>query len=216
MVNISDSYPGRKDGNYTTIFGDEDIGSLISTIHATSIKMGTELEHIILSLSNVIDETKLEDFFKKTLEPGIYIIPKKTMLDRRLKFDQIPDTIVVNVKPNTCKIVEIKLGDNFDTKKSQGEVDHLKKYAEKLDRATTYRVSWAVCMWYAKDKTAIITGFKGTITENEALTGEEFCELVNINYQEINTKIASDQETNREYLFNKIRLIRNKYHKEKA
>ena len=54
------------------------------------------------------------------------------MLDRRLKFDQIPDTIIVNVKPNTCKIVEIKLGDNFDTKKAQGEVDHLKKYADKF------------------------------------------------------------------------------------
>ena len=216
MVNISDSYPGRKDGNYTTIFGDEDIGSLISAVHATSIKMGTELEHIILSLSNVIDETKIDAFFNKTLEPGIYIISKRMLSHKRLNFDQKPDALVVNVKPNTCKIVEIKLGDNFDTKKSHGEVDNLKRYADKLDRETTYRVSWAVCMWYAKNKTSIITGFKGTITETQALTGLEFCELVNINYKTICDKIASDQETNREYIFNKIRVIRNKYHKEKA
>jgi len=215
MTYISEAFPGRRDGNYTTIFGDCDLGSLISSIHATSIKMGTELEHIIIELAKTIDEKNIDAFFNKTLVSGIYIIPKKTMQDKRLKFDQIPDLLVVNVDKNTCKIVEIKLGDNFDTKKSQGEVENLTRYAEKLDRATTYRVSWAVCFWYAKDKTAVINGFKGTLSESQALTGEEFCKIVNIDYKTINTRIASHQKANRDFLFQHIESIKNKYVGEK-
>jgi hypothetical protein len=208
---ISDSYPGRKDGNYSIIFGDEVMGSLISAIHATSIRMGNELEQIITELANVIDTAHIDAFFNKTLKPGVYIIPKKTMGDRRLKFDQKPDVLVVNVNKNTCKIIEIKLGDNFDTKKSRGEVDNLKRYADKLDKATTYRVSYCICMWYAKDKTAVVHGFKSMITEAEALTGAEFCQMVGINYSDINSRIATHQHINRQFVFDKIISIRNGY-----
>jgi hypothetical protein len=62
----------------------------------------------------------------------------------------------------------------------------------------------------------VVVGFKGSISENEALTGKDFCDLVGINFDDINKRIALDQEANREYLFNSIRIIRNKYHKEKA
>jgi hypothetical protein len=216
MTYISEAYPGRRDGNYSVIFGDNDLGSLISAVHATSIKMGTELEHIIIELAKVIEPAHLDAFFNKTLKPGIYIIPKRTMQDKRLKFDQVPDLLVVNVDKNTCKIVEIKLGDNFDTKKSQGEVDNLTQYAAKLDRATTYRVSWSVCFWYAKDKAAVVNGFKGTLSESQALTGAEFCRMVGIDYNAINTRIASHQQANRDFLFQHIGLIKNKYYKEKA
>jgi len=213
MAHISESFPGRRDGNYSIIFGDEDIGSLISAVHATSIKMGTELERIIVELAKTIEGDQIDAFFNKTLKPGIYIIPKKTMLDRRLRFDQSPDVLVVNVDKNTCKIIEIKLGDNFDTKKSSGEVNNLKLYADKLNRATTYRVSYAICMWYAKDKQAVVIGFKGTISTLEALTGSDFCAMVGIDYDAINKRIASHQERNREFLFDQIIAIKNKYDK---
>ena len=211
MVQIIDSFPGRRDGNYSVIFGDNDLGSLMSAIHATSIRMGTELEHIIIELSKVIEPVHLDAFFNKTLKPGVYIIPKRTMQDKRLKFDQVPDLLVVNVDKNTCKIVEVKLGNNFDTKKSQGEVDNLTRYAAKLDRATTYRVSFSVCMWYAKDKLEVITGFKGTLTEAQALTGAEFCQIVGIDFQAVNSRIASHQQSNREFLFRQVEQIRKKY-----
>jgi hypothetical protein len=211
MAVISESFPGRRDGNYTIIFGDEDLGSIISAVHATSIKMGNELERLVTAYANVIDRQMLDQFFNKTLKPGIYIIPKSTMSDRRLKFDQKPDVLVVNVEQNTCKIIEIKLGDNFDTKKSQGEVDNLKGYAEKLDKATTYRVSFAICMWFAPDKSAVINGFKGTITANQSLTGAEFCEMVHIDYHNINMQISMHQQANRDFLFSKISEISKKY-----
>jgi len=211
MVYIQESFPGREDGSYTILFGDEKIGSLISAIHATSIRMGSELERLITELANTIDDRNLDAFFNKTLQPGVYVIPKKTMRDKRLRFDQQPDAIVVNVTQNSCKIIEIKLGDAFDTKKAAGEVENLKRYADKLNRATTYRVSYAICMWYAKDKAAVIYGFKGTISPAEALTGAEFCQMVGIAYNAINDRIAQNQAANRQFLFQKVHELRGKY-----
>ena len=48
MVRIEDSKPGRRDGGYARLFNDADIGALVSRVHATSIRAGTELEHIII------------------------------------------------------------------------------------------------------------------------------------------------------------------------
>jgi hypothetical protein len=212
MTLIKNSFPGRRDGNYSTIFGDDDIGSLISAVHATSIAMGNDLEHIVIEFANIIDETLIDAFFDKTLKPGIYVIPKRMFsLDKRLKFDQKPDVLVVNVVQNTCKVIEIKLGDNFDTKKSQGEVQNLKAYADKLDKATTYRVSIGVCMWYAKDRSAVVKGFKNAITEREALTGLEFCNMTNMDYEMVNARISMHKQLNREFLFEKVTSIIKKY-----
>jgi hypothetical protein len=211
MVYIQESFPGREDGSYTLLFGDEQIGSLISAVHATAIRMGTELEHLVTELAQTIDNSNLDAFFNKTLKPGVYVIPKKTMKDKRLRFDQQPDVIVVNVTQNSCKVIEIKLGDQFDTKKSAGEVENLKLYADKLNRATNYRVSYAICMWYAKDKAAVITGFKGTISPAEALTGAEFCQMVGISYKDINARIAQNQKANRDFLFSKVHELQGRY-----
>ena len=211
MVYIQESYPGREDGSYTLLFGDEQIGSLISAVHATSIRMGTELEHLITELAQTIDSSNLEAFFNKTLLPGVYVLPKKTMRDKRLRFDQQPDIIVVNVTQNSCKIIEIKLGNQFDTKKSAGEVENLKRYADKLNRATTYRVSYAICMWNAKTKAEVVIGFKNTISPAEALTGAEFCQMVGIAYGAINDRIAQNQAANRLFLFQKVHELQGRY-----
>jgi hypothetical protein len=211
MALVEKSYPGRRDGNYSLIFGDDDFGSLISAIHATSIQMGNELENIIPKFAKIIDESLIDSFFNKTLNPGIYIIPKRILSDKRLRFDQVPDVLVVNVIKNMCIVFEIKLGDNFDTKKAKGEVEHLKSYASKLDKATTYRVSIGVCMWYAKDKMAVITGFKKEISESEAFTGFEFCKMTNLDYDVINTQIALHQKENRKFVFDRFSDIIKKY-----
>ena len=47
MVRIVAGKSGRRDGGYARIFDDADLGALISRIHATSIRAGNELEHII-------------------------------------------------------------------------------------------------------------------------------------------------------------------------
>jgi hypothetical protein len=200
MALLSESYPGRSDGSYTLLFGDPRFGELISAVHSTSIKMGNQLEKLIMDRSKLITVNNIDAFFNKTLPEGIWIIPKQVIAkDKRLNFDQKPDMIIVNVNKNTCQVIEMKLGDNFDTKKSKGEVDQIKKYVEKLDKATTYKASFAICMFYAKDRASVVNGFKGQITEKEALTGMEFCEIAGINFKEVNNIISEAQSANRTF-----------------
>lgn len=209
MPYIADSFEhARTDGSYSLLFGDRKLGALMSAVHATSIKMGNELEQLIIERAKVIDEQNINQFFEKTLPDGIWIIPKRVIgIDKRLNFDPKPDMILVITQKNTAKVIEMKLGDNFDTKKAQGEVDVLKRYTEKLDKATTYKVSYAVCMFYAKSKSAVVVGFKNKITEKEALTGREFCEIVSIDFEEINKVISEKQEMNRKFFFMQISEI---------
>ncbi len=44
MSLIEKTKKGRKDGAYTRLFGNEALGSLISQVHATSIRAGNYLE----------------------------------------------------------------------------------------------------------------------------------------------------------------------------
>jgi len=216
MVLIKNNHPGRRDGNYTRVFGDAEMGSLISAIHGTSISMGRVLEEIIRGMAPDVgnEEIPMDDFFDKIISPGIYIISKKGMTDSRLKFDHKADMVVINVVKNSLLVLEVKLGDNFDTKKTHGEVISLKEYSESLKCAIkSYRVSWAVCFWFADNKASIVKGFKGKITEKEALTGREFCNLINISFDEVNRRLYEEhQEANREFVFDTMGEIFNRYH----
>ncbi len=53
-------------------------------------------------------------------------------------------------------------GDNFDTKKSQGEVNDLSTYSNALANKLPYpwRSEIKVCMFNQHDKTKIVSGFK--------------------------------------------------------
>jgi len=203
MVLIENCNPVTTSGSYARLFGDTKIGKLITKIQSASITMGNDLEKQILKFAAergaIITDDNINDFFNHTLPDGVFIIPK-SIRDRRLKFSQKPDIIVVSVQKNTCKVIEIKLGDNFDTKKSSGEKEHLESYARKLDQTAGYRVSFAVCMFFADNKQAIIKGFKGMITEHEAITGRELCNLVGIDYNKISDTISTDQTENRLFL----------------
>lgn len=212
MVLLADYLPGSIETNYAKLFGDLDIGMLISAIQGTIIALGDSLEKIIPEIAITIDDDMVDAFMKKTLPPGIYVIPKSVMRKSKyFMFDEQPDLLLVNVDKNTCKVMEIKLGKNFDTKKVDGELASLKSYAETLERGTTYRISIGFCAWYAKDKKAIVKGFKGKITEKEAFTGKDFCEMAHINFEDVEKAIISHEEENRKVFFKRVFEIYKKY-----
>lgn len=71
---------GRRDGNsaYARVFNNSDLGDLISKIQATVISNGNELEKIILSQTNTIDDLNI--FIEKAeigeIENGVFVCPK--------------------------------------------------------------------------------------------------------------------------------------------
>jgi hypothetical protein len=190
---------------YSRVFGNEQLGRLISRVHATSIANGNELEKIINELikkdSRVIDDFDKFIMSKNIMPDNVYLIPK-TILKKSEIIDctKQPDFVILKIEnyERHCFIIELKDGDNFDTKKSAGEKMLLQTFEKYISTKIQYTTSIHICCFNQSDKNKIITGFKNKINENEAMTGEEFCKLLKINYLNIIDNRKTDQLDNLE------------------
>ena len=201
-MEIKNTKAGRKDGAYTRLLGNEQLGALISRVHAAFISSGHELESLILEKSNLflvqtVEEMESvllngEKFDKKT-----YLIPKKIVKKSKFKSKHEPDYLILKKETKTLYITELKDGDAFDTKKSAGEVESLRKFQNDISENIPYKTLILVCSFNQTDKEKIIQGFKNKIKPDEAFTGKEFCELIGIDYQAIiDKRKEKDQKEN--------------------
>ncbi|MGE5653893.1 MAG: restriction endonuclease [Bacillota bacterium] len=203
---------GRKDGGYTRLFGNDELGLLISRVQAAIITAGTELEKIIIEacdrkgmlISNL-------DAFLDTPHPeGVWVAPKKAVKKSRYSYHIEPDYLIFIHGPReirACFIVELKDGDNFDTKKSAGEVANLKEFQNHIAAQIQYRTQIYICCFNAPNRAKVVEAFKHTITEQMALTGEEFCDRLGIDYEAILEKRSSDQAANMDYFARSLSRI---------
>lgn len=199
---------------YARLFGNNQLGSLISIIHATSIANGNELEKAINQLINKDGRiiSNFDDFISKDIMPdNVYLIPKIALKkSEQLDFSQQePDFVVLKIEKNKrhCYIIELKDGDNFDTKKATSEKLSLKTFESYISTKIQYTTSIHICCFNQLDKNKIISGFKNKITVNEAMTGEEFCNLLKINYRDILEERRFDQADNLEYFIEQLLKI---------
>lgn len=208
MALISKMKKGRKDGGYTRLFGDDELGSLISQVHATSISAGTELENLICSLhTQIMREKELGEFLNNRLPNGTWLIPKniiKKYLKKSIGSDSEPDFIIVVLVDKKAYVVEIKDGDTFDTKKSQGEVASCRKFAQLLadyllKNELFYEVSIKICCFNQNSHDEIVKGFKNAIRKSEAWTGQDLCRVLGISYTNILQQRAVHQKQNLVY-----------------
>ena len=215
---------GRKDNNsgFGRVFNNQELGALISKIHATVISNGSELERIIINKSEQIKD--LDEFISKAnnwdIEKGVFVCSKKCLKNSSIKIqDQDeknrkryiePDFIIFIVQSRRiCKIIELKDGDNFDTKKVLGEKEHLRVFANEFSRKIPFATEFYFCCFNQNDRKAIITGLKNTFEENEILTWKEFCELLNISYEDIQNQRNKDSEENLDYFLKELIKIPN-------
>ena len=205
MVRIDESNPGRRDGGYARLFNDPDIGALVSRVHATSIRAGTELEHIIRreSLANGTAIEDLDRFLSNGVD-GVFIADKSTIKkSTRIQFPSAEPDYLVFVRDGSkrsCFVLEIKDGDQFDTKKSSGEVSNLTAFSTNVGSTLPYSTAIRVCSFNQNDKQAIVIGFKQAIDESMVWTGREFCALLGFDYDAIVNERKTDAEDNRRFL----------------
>lgn len=215
---------GRTDNNsgYKRVFDNEKLGNLISKIQATVISNGSELERIILSKSTTI--SNLEEFIENaeagTLHNGTYVCSKKVVQKSKKYSVKIndkgiePDLLIFIVeKHRICNVIELKDGDTFDTKKSQSEKNNLETFKKEFGSKIPFTTSFYICSFNQSDKKIIKEGFKNIFNEDEILTGEELCKILNINYIEIITQRKSDAKDNLDYFIDellKIDIVKNK------
>ncbi|MCY3660036.1 MAG: hypothetical protein OXG36_13590 [Caldilineaceae bacterium] len=205
MSRIDQAKPGRRDGGYARIFADPDIGALISRVHATSIRAGTELEHIIQreAEANGTAITDLDKFLQYSGE-GVFIADKKKIKkSKRINFPAAePDYLIFQRTHTTphCYVLELKDGDTFDTKKASGEISTLTSFSVNVGSTLAYATSIRVCSFNQEDKQAIVEGFKGAVTIDQVWTGREFCALMGFEFDTIVSERLADAQINQTFL----------------
>lgn len=201
---------GRDDGGYTRLLGDPDLGRLLSRVQSAVISAGRELEKIILQKAQVIDD--VDAFLNSDVLPeGAYVAHKSALKkSKSLNYGDVePDFVIFERrgKSQNCYLVELKDGDTFDTKKAAGEKESLKKFMVSIAPHIEFKVSIHFCCFHRTDRKQIVEGFKKKITENEAMTGPELCNLVGINYEEIIELRKLHQKENFDYFMSELLKI---------
>ena len=207
MALIERSKIKETSGGYTRLFGIEALGQLISRIQSTVISSGTELERMITSRVEQIDD--LDKFLQQEIMPdGVLIATKKQIKKcNSLNFpDAEPDFLIFKRrdKQQNCYVVELKDGHVFDTKKASAERRSIHSFIERNAPHLQYRVAAHFCCFNQDNRDAIVTGFKRKITKDEAMTGREFCTLLEIDYDKIVRERACEQPTNVHFFLSEL------------
>lgn len=205
---------GRTDGNsgYSRVFDNEKLGQLLSKVQATVISNGTELERMIEERSNTIKN--LDDFIDAVtdgnIDDGVYLCQKKIIKKSSYAIKGIePDLLIFVVqRKRICKVVELKDGDAFDTKKAQGEKEHLEQFSKEFGAKIPFVTDYYMCCFNQEDKEKICEGFKGEFDLNHVMTGKELCDILKINYAEIVKVRRQDAKDNFEYFLNELLKIK--------
>ena len=219
MAKIRDAMPKNPSGAYERVFNSKELGELITKIQSTSIKNGNELESIINKSVN--KDYILDDFdeFLKTYdykhEQNTTKLLSKNAIKKfntdhsKSKMKYQPDFIVIkiDVKNKSCYIIELKDGYNFDTKKSDGEKQHLLEYKDYLSKIIDFDIKIKFCCFNETDKHKIRTGSKNRFEIDEIMTGKEFCDLLNIDYNKIIKMRKQDAKSNIEYFVEELLKI---------
>lgn len=204
MAKFSDAR-GRRDGNsgYGRAFGNKALGQVLSRAQATVISTGNELEKLVSEKITKIDD--LDEFLDRgtigrAIDSDVCIASKRAVKkSRKLNSPaQEPDFLIFRHSEGTkhCYAVELKDGDTFDTKKAEGEYLNLERFVQNVSQNLPYTVSFYFVAFNQEDKNAIYEGFKKKVPLDKCLTGREFCELLEIDYDEIVAERGKDAQQN--------------------
>lgn len=209
IAKVCNSNPKSKSGGFERALKNEALAEIFTKVQSTVISIGTELERIISKMSNTIKDLDafLESCDNGTVKDGTYLCTKKAVKASKYKLEKHePDFIVFTISPTKkeCYVVELKDGDDFDTKKSLAEKEMLTDYVKHLAPQIAFRTRPYICSFNQSDKEAIVNGFKRKFTIDEVMTGREFCEILDIDYDAIVKMRKKDAEDNFKYVIEKI------------
>jgi hypothetical protein len=107
-------------------------------------------------------------------------------------------------KRHHCYLIELKDGDTFDTKKAAGERESLHSFMIAIAPHIQFSTSIHFCCFHRETRLQIVNGFKRKITEKEAMTGREFCNLLGIDYDSLILKRKEHQKKNFAYFIDAL------------
>jgi hypothetical protein len=194
---------------YTRLFGVPALGNLMSRIQAAVISSGSELEQLIWDRVVQIDD--LDHFLKTTLhseEDRVFVARKPQIKAcKTIRSEYEPDFLAFHPVTRDCYIVEVKDGDQFDTKKAAGERHMLENFRTDISHSVPYITCLYLCSFNSPTKEEIYRGLKRKFQMAELITGRELCELFRIDYDSIVKHRQKDQQANLEYIAHELLTI---------
>ena len=156
--------------SYKLLFGDSILGEFMSRINSANIGLGYALEAYYeehSTIDGIVWKEKVDVGEKKKIEPD-------------MMYDD----------GEFLHIGEVKMGVDFDTKKSKSEIlnlHKLKKHFEDIGK----KVKLYFISHLAMNEKAMIKGLKGNATSDiNLLTGEMFCSWLGADYKEFNETVT--------------------------
>lgn len=206
MVRLDD-VAGKSDkelaqGAYFRCFGDLSVSRVLSRIQGLVIKNGYELENIVAKQTRDIHIHDLDEFLAIQIHKrGVRIAIKKVIRKSNILQGHgiEPDFIIFQrtERRQSCYIVELKDGHEFDTKSSAKEHQNLHTFLSKNAMAFSQFQSYCkVCGFNATTRGEIRKGFKNKIAIEQAMTGKQFCDLLGLDYTAILKQRAEDRARN--------------------
>ncbi len=193
---------------YSRLFGDAELGNLLSRVQGTVISAGNELEKLIIDRSKLIEDF---DKFITNLENrahGVFVATKSQIKASKIIVTRFePDLFAFDLQKRICYVIEVKDGDTFDTKKAEGERVTLHNFVNDVSPILPFSFKVYVCSFNARDKKEIYDGMKRKFPMEELLTGRELCQLLDINYDEIIAARRGDQADNIDYFVDELMKI---------
>lgn len=211
MAKIRDSKGRRKDqapSGYTRLFGDTALGNLMSRVQGAVISAGSELETLILERCQRIGDF---DAFVTNLDdrrPGIFVANKSQI--KRSKIIRTvfePDLLAFDLVRRMCYVIEVKDGDQFDTKKAEGERHTLHSFVDDVASVLPFSFQVFICSFNAPHIDAIYIGLKRKFPREELMTGRQLCDLLGMDYHEIRQVRKADQDDNLDFFVEQLLKI---------
>lgn len=207
MARLRNAKPRNSSGSYERLFDNADLGALASKIQSAVISSGSELEaRIAASVQNILD---LDAFLEQEVMPEGVQLARKRQIKRSATLDfagSEPDFMVFKRRGGvqTCHIVELKDGHVFDTKKAGAERQAMHGFIERNAQHIQYRFQAHFCAFNQDDRHAIWDGFKRRIALEEVMTGREFCDLLEIDYDSIVEERRAEGSDNVEFFLSEL------------
>ena len=189
-------------GAYYRCFGNVEVAQLLSRVQSLIIKNGYELENIVKDLTSDRQIEDLDDFLSNQIMPSgtLVVLKKEIKSSCTIQGHGIePDFMVFQriASSQTCYVIELKDGHEFDTKSSAKEHANLHQFITMNSEPLHYFQVYAKIVGFnANTQEEIQIGFKNKIALEQAMTGRDFCSLIEIDYDSILESRASDREDN--------------------
>ncbi len=207
MAKIRDTI-GRSDANsgYSRLLGSQQLGHLISRLHATVIRTGNELESVLRS--------ETPEQFKSTLDrvlrnsslwtSDVQIVFQAHKPESSGNKGSTVDIVIFLHIEKRILLIELKDGDTFDTKKASGELQSLRDFAAWISTKIAYSVDYYICSFNQSNKDLITKGSKDRFDVEHVMTGNELCTLLGINYDTVRRERQAEQIENLQYFLSEL------------